>query len=162
RLTGAEGLRAVIARLDGFELPARAWEPAVLPARLDRYDASMLDMLCLSGQAGGSRLSSPSMGGAGRSLRVGLCLPRHTSAGQGLRFADGTGQDAVEEGLDDTSRQVLSVLRSTGASFLRDLSRAAGVEADVLTTAVAALAARGLVTSDGFAGVRALLRVLKA
>jgi ATP-dependent Lhr-like helicase len=56
---------------------------------------------------------------------------------------------------------VLAALRSGGASFLRDLSRAAGVEADALTTAIAALTSRGLVTSDGFAGVRALLRVTK-
>jgi ATP-dependent Lhr-like helicase len=161
RLTGAEGLRAVIARLDGFELPARAWERAVLPARLDRYDAAMLDMLCLAGQAGWRRLSSPSADGNGRALRVALCLREHTAAWQALRFSESTPQDALEQGLDDRSLHVLTVLRSGGASFLRDLSKAAGVDADVLTTAVAALASRGLVTSDGFAGVRALLRAMK-
>jgi ATP-dependent Lhr-like helicase len=161
RLTGAEGLRAVIARLDGFELPARAWERVVLPARLDRYDAAMLDMLCLAGQASWSRLSSPSVDGNGRALRVALCLREHAGAWQALRFADATSPDTVEEGLDDTSRRVFAVLRSGGASFLRDLSRTADVEGDVLTSAVAALASRGLVTSDGFAGVRALLRAMK-
>jgi ATP-dependent Lhr-like helicase len=161
RLTGAEGLRAVIARLDGFELPARAWERAVLPARLDRYDAAMLDMLCLAGQAGWSRLSSPPADGSGRALRVALCLREHTAAWQALRFSESTPPDTVEQGLDETSRHVLAVLRSGGASFLRDLSKAADVDADALTTAVAALASRGLVTSDGFAGVRALLRAMK-
>jgi ATP-dependent Lhr-like helicase len=161
RLTGAEGLRAVIARLDGFELPARAWERAVLPARLDRYDAAMLDMLCLAGQAGWRRLSGPSADGNGRALRVALCLREHTDAWQALRFNESVLPDAVEQGLDEASRHVLAVLRSGGASFLRDLSKAAGVEDDALTAAVAALASRGLVTSDGFAGVRALLRAMK-
>ena len=54
----AEGLRAVLAQLDGLELPARAWERDVLPARLERYEPSMLDMLCLSGEVGWARLSS--------------------------------------------------------------------------------------------------------
>jgi ATP-dependent Lhr-like helicase len=161
RLTGAEGLRAVVARLDGFELPARAWERSVLPARLDRYDAAMLDMLCLAGQASWSRLSSPSADGNGRALRVALCLREHACAWQALRFSDTTTPDTIEEGLDDTSQHVLAVLRSGGASFLRDLSRAAEVGGDALTSAVAALVSRGLVTSDGFAGVRALLRAMK-
>ena len=33
-LTGPDGLRAVIAQLDGLELPARAWERDVLPGRV--------------------------------------------------------------------------------------------------------------------------------
>ena len=33
---GIDGLRAVIAQLDGLELPARTWERDVLPARLER------------------------------------------------------------------------------------------------------------------------------
>src|SRR5262249_3391136 len=62
---------------------------------------------------------------------------------------------------DEASRRVLAALRTGGASFLRDLSHSVGVEADALTAAVAALASRGLVTSDGFAGVRGLLRAMK-
>ncbi len=57
QLEGHDGLRAVIGRLDGFELPAKAWERAVLPARLQRYEPSMLDLLCLTGEAGWTRLS---------------------------------------------------------------------------------------------------------
>src|SRR5262249_32800845 len=43
RLAGLDGLRAAIASLDGFELAASAWERSVLPARMDRYDPSLLD-----------------------------------------------------------------------------------------------------------------------
>ena len=55
RLTGPDGLRQVLERLDGFEAPAAAWERAVLPARMDRYEPSMLDVLCLSGEVGWAR-----------------------------------------------------------------------------------------------------------
>ena len=35
KLRGIEGLQAVLAQLDGFEVAASAWERSVLPARLD-------------------------------------------------------------------------------------------------------------------------------
>ena len=38
RAAGLEGLAAVIAQLDGFELPAAAWESDVLAARCEEYD----------------------------------------------------------------------------------------------------------------------------
>jgi ATP-dependent Lhr-like helicase len=58
RLAGVEGLRAVLAQLDGLELPARAWERDVLSTRVEGYEPSMLDVLCLSGEIGWARLSS--------------------------------------------------------------------------------------------------------
>ena len=59
RLTGLDGLREVLGGLDGFELAAGAWERTVLPARIDGYEPSMLDMLCLSGEIAWMRLSAP-------------------------------------------------------------------------------------------------------
>src|SRR5204862_4757364 len=59
RLAGIDGLREIIAVLDGFELPAGAWERSVLPGRLDGYEPSLLDMLCLSGEVCWGRLSIP-------------------------------------------------------------------------------------------------------
>jgi len=50
-------LRAILTQLDGFELAASAWETRILPARLDRYEPSMLDALCLTGEIGWARLS---------------------------------------------------------------------------------------------------------
>ena len=58
RLTGLDGLRAILTQLDGFELAASAWETRILPARLDRYEPSMLDALCLTGEVGWARLST--------------------------------------------------------------------------------------------------------
>src|SRR5204863_3918273 len=40
RLTGVDGLRAVITQLDGYETAADAWERSVLPARVEGYEAS--------------------------------------------------------------------------------------------------------------------------
>src|SRR6185503_2783649 len=59
RLAGLDGLREIVAILDGYELAAAAWERAVLPARLGTYEPQMLDMLCLAGEVGWARVSTP-------------------------------------------------------------------------------------------------------
>ena len=56
-LSGSDGVLHAVQRLDGFELAAGAWERHILPARVDRYDPSRLDLLCLTGQVGWARLS---------------------------------------------------------------------------------------------------------
>ncbi len=164
RLTGADGLRAALRQLDGFELPAKAWERVVLPARLDRYEPSMLDMLCLTGQVAWSRLSSSTPGGGpgtAQSMRVALFLHEHAAAWHALRFAEPVERDALEANLDDDAQRLLMRLRSRGASFLRELTKSCELDDPSLANAIVALATRGLVTADGFAGVRAIERMLR-
>ena len=161
RLTGADGLAAIIARLDGFELPAAAWERVVLRARLDRYDPQMLDMVCLTGQAAWGCLSVPSGDNASHRLRVALFLREHAAAWQVLRFADDAQRAAIEDGLTTNERSVVASLRGHGASFTRDLGRSTGMDEASLSSAIVTLVSRGLVTSDSFAGARAILRRLK-
>ena len=158
-VAGADGLRASVAQLDGFELPASAWERAVLPARLARYEPPMLDMLCLTGQVGWGRLSTvaPSAG-ARHPMRVALFLRDHGDAWQTLRFADQAHRDSVELLLTDVERRVLTTLRARGACFLRDLAATCRLDEITLAGVMVTLAVNGLVTSDGFAGVRAVAR----
>ncbi|HEV8305535.1 MAG TPA: DEAD/DEAH box helicase, partial [Gemmatimonadales bacterium] len=56
RAEGPEGLAAVLDLLDGYDVPAGAWESDVLPARLADYDPLWLDGLCLSGEVAWGRL----------------------------------------------------------------------------------------------------------
>jgi ATP-dependent helicase Lhr and Lhr-like helicase len=57
QLTGEHGVLEVIKQLQGFELPANAWEGQVLACRVNKYNPSVLDQLCLSGVIGWGRLS---------------------------------------------------------------------------------------------------------
>jgi ATP-dependent Lhr-like helicase len=156
RLTGLDGLRDVVASLDGYEIAAAAWERSVLTARFDRYDPSMLDMICLSGEAGWARLSpahlegrpAPSLAPA---TPIALFLREHASAWRAMRTRD------EEPPIGETAGAVLSVLRSRGASFFGDLAAACRLDADQLRHAIGALVACGLATSDGFSGLRALV-----
>jgi ATP-dependent Lhr-like helicase len=179
RLTGLDGLREALATLDGFELAGAAWERAVLPARVDGYDASMLDLLCLTGEVGWARLSPPGIGarpstelGTTLSLSpldglgaiqpprltpatpVALFLREHGDAWQTLRAAEGD----PEGRLPENARRVLDVLRSRGASFLNDLRAAGALDASEVRRSLGTLVASGMAASDGFAGLRALMR----
>ena len=156
RLTGLDGLREVVASLDGYELAAGAWERAVLPARLDPYDPSMLDMICLAGEAGWGRLSPGQVPGSPvpslvPATPIALFLREHAAAWRALRTTE------AESALGEAAGNVLSALRSGGASFFRDLATACRLDADQLRHAIGALVACGLATSDGFSGLRALV-----
>ena len=100
RLTGIDGLRAVLAQLDGFEIAERAWERYVLPLRIDRYEESQLDTLCLSGEIRWARLSSGIVLGN-------PCVPMTATA------------------VSERAQNVLEVLRTRGPSFARDLDQEA-------------------------------------
>jgi ATP-dependent Lhr-like helicase len=159
RLTGVDGLRDVVASLDGFELPAGAWERSVLPVRMSPYEPHFLDLLCLAGEAGWARLSAP--GGDPSAPRlvpgtsIALFLRDHVDAWLRLTPDDVA---ARELALSEEARSVLQVLRKRGASFLQDLAAATDLDRDALRSAIGALVASGLAVSDGFSGLRALIR----
>ena len=56
-LRGEHGLLEVLRQLQGFEIPASAWERHILARRVAAYDGAALDRLCLMGVAGWGRLS---------------------------------------------------------------------------------------------------------
>jgi len=160
RLIGLDGLRALIAQLDGFELAASAWEKSVLPSRLDRYEPSMLDMLCLTGDVGWARLSPqaaderPARSRPVSSTPIALFLREHFGLWQTMRGAT----EDCGAALGAVARNVLDALRARGASFVRDLAAACRVEIAELESALGELVAAGFVASDGFAGLRAVVR----
>jgi len=54
---GERGTLEVLQQLQGFEVPANAWERQVLARRVADYDPKWLDQLCLTGAVGWGRLS---------------------------------------------------------------------------------------------------------
>ena len=160
RVTGHEGLREVVAMLDGYEVGAAAWERSVLPARLDRYEPAMLDLICLTGEAGWGRLSATVLPDARPAslvpaTPVAIFLHEHAAAWRSLR----AGGDPPA--LTGDAETVLAVLRARGALFFGALAEACAFDPDRLYQAIGALVAAGLVTSDGFSGLRALIRAAR-
>ena len=56
RLHGIDGTLQVIRQLEGYEIPAAAWEAQILPSRITGYRREYLDQLCYSGEVMWGRL----------------------------------------------------------------------------------------------------------
>ena len=157
RLEGPMGLVAVLEQLQGFHLPAAAWEEEVLRSRLRRYDAAWLDQLCLSGELAWGRLLPPSnpegrSSGLIRSVPVTLMFREKLPGYETL--ANGNGRPH----LSAAAQQVAEHLSQRGASFLPDLARHTGRLPSQVEKALGELVAQGLVTGDGFGALRSLLK----
>jgi ATP-dependent Lhr-like helicase len=156
---GPDALDAIIAQLQGYEAPASAWESEILPARLENYDFTWLDDLCLSGRAVWTRLTPPaSTATAGnanviRTTPVTL-LPRR-SASTWTRVAP---NPAAQPSAPSSRAQIVAdFLQAHGASFHDEIVEGTRLLRTQVEDALAELVALGRVTSDSFAGLRALL-----
>jgi ATP-dependent Lhr-like helicase len=152
RVKGAEGLAAVIGQLDGFELPAGAWERDVLAARVQDYQPDFIDRLCLSGRVAWGRITPA--GGTGksplRSSPIALMPREHAALWRAA-------EDPAAEALTSDARAVFEALRARGASFFHELAGTTGLLRAQVERALGELAGAGLVTADSFSGLRALL-----
>ena len=52
QMMGERGLLHVLKQMQGFEVPANAWERQILARRIQNYDREALDDLCLTGAVG--------------------------------------------------------------------------------------------------------------
>ena len=149
------------AQLQGFEAPAAAWESEILPARLDDYDFTWLDDLCLSGRAVWTRLTPPAPTGAAgganviRTTPVTL-LPRRSAAAVDARGAAAPADRRRADELARAGGRRFPAARTAHRSTTRS-STARSLLRTQVEDALAELVALGRVTSDSFAGLRALL-----
>ncbi len=157
RREGPDALAALVTQLEGFEAPAAAWEAEILPSRLDNYDFTWLDDLCLAGRAAWTRLTVPARvaathAGPIRTTPVTL-LPRRSLALWNRAVpVEGETSAASARG-----QRVADYLRSHGACFYDEIVEGSGMLRTQVEDALAELVVLGLVHSDSFSGLRALL-----
>jgi ATP-dependent helicase Lhr and Lhr-like helicase len=172
RMEGPDALAAILGQLEGFEAPAGAWETEILPARVSGYDPAWLDDQCLAGRIAWARLRprgnpSPSSalspdredgrvrgtGSAGpvRTTPIALLARRHAPLWSALSPMPDPAQASGR------ARAVADFIRDNGASFFDELADGTRLLRPQIEEALAELVALGLVTSDSFVGLRALL-----
>ena len=157
RMAGAKALDPILAQLEGFEAPAAAWEAEILPARLADYDRDWLDERCLAGHLTWMRLRPRSGAGSDRrasplrTTPITILPRRHSSAWTSLSPQTDAARPSPR------AQAVMDWIRQNGASFFHDLLEGCGLLRSQLEEAIAELVALGLVTSDSFSGLRALL-----
>jgi len=161
QLHGVDGTLAVIRQLEGYEIPAAAWESSILPRRVMRYRPEYLDCLCLSGEVVWGRHSphrafeEPLPGRRVRPTRVapvGFWL-----RGDNEVLAAAAQARPGPDALSHPAREVLEEIETRGASFFADLQRSTGRLPSEIEDALWELVAAGLVTADGFENLRSLL-----
>ena len=165
QLGGERGLLEVVRQLQGFEIPANAWEKQILRPRVQDYDPGLLDQLCLTGAVGWGRLSPhPATledSGSGRRRVVPTSVAPITffvrEDSDWMQPRNPEDEQAEERVLSDSARQVAEFLRRRGASFFADIVRATGKLKAEIETALWELVAAGLVTADGFENLRSLI-----
>jgi ATP-dependent helicase Lhr and Lhr-like helicase len=157
QLHGVDGLFQILKQLQGYEIPAAAWESVVLPRRIVDYDPELLDRLCLSGEIAWGRLSphrafdpdSPT-----KRVRPTRIAPIAIFRREDFSFL---AAPPTETPLSHPARDVFDVLQKRGASFFVELVKSSGRLASEVEEALWELVAAGLVTADGFDNLRALL-----
>jgi len=158
-MQGPDAFEVIVAQLEGFEAPAGAWETEILPARIAEYEPSWLDDQCLAGRIAWARLKPRNgrMNGSERNptpvrtTPITLLARRHAPLWTSLSPAG----DAVQ--LSARAQAVLDWIREHGASFFDELAEGTGLLRAQVEEALAELVALGLVNSDSFGGLRALL-----
>jgi ATP-dependent helicase Lhr and Lhr-like helicase len=159
RTAGPDAVEVIAGQLEGFEAPAGAWETEILPVRLAGYEPAWLDDLCLAGRIAWARLrprngrpdGSERSAAPVRTTPITLLARRHAPLWAALS------QTAEPVHPGSRAQAVADCIREQGASFFDELVDGTGLLRAQVEEALAELVAHGLVTSDSFAGLRALL-----
>lgn len=145
RLNGAEGLLAVITRLQGLFLPLPVWESIVFPSRLTDYRKETLDLLCAGGEViwigrkdPGEKEGKVAFFLVEAKELIVPFLPAEPKLDQEQTSASG----------------LYSLLVSNGASFLSAISRTTGRAPSELMPELLELVWAGLISNDQFAPLR--------
>ncbi len=166
QMEGPESLKAIIEQLEGVEAPAAAWEGELLPARMVEYDPAWLDALCLSGEVVWARLtplarsaaveSGERSRGSGPVRNTPIALLRRKNFALWSSVFPQPAPASITE-FSTTTQAVYDYLMTRGASFFTDIVENTKLLRSQVEEALAELVANGIVVSDSFAGLRALL-----
>ena len=156
RMQGPDAVAAVLAQLEGFETPAAAWETDILPARITEYEPEWLDEQGRAGRFVWTRLASRAADrerGAAPVRATPITLLARRNVKNWSLFTEA----ADPANLTSRARAVVEHITAQGASFFDDIAESVRLLPAEAEEALAELVALGVVNSDSFGGLRALL-----
>jgi ATP-dependent Lhr-like helicase len=156
RMQGPDAVPAVLGQLEGFDAPASAWETEVLPARIAEYDPAWLDEQCLAGRIVWTRLATRA-GDAERGAAPVRSTPIALLARRNARLWSSLVARPETPQLTAKAQEVAAFIQAHGASFFDEIVEGAKLLPTQVEEALAELVALGIVNSDSFGGLRALL-----
>jgi ATP-dependent helicase Lhr and Lhr-like helicase len=159
RMEGPDAVAAVVSQLEGFDAAAASWETELLPARVAGYEPDWLDDLCRAGRVVWTRLDAPRLDpqrGHGPSPVRSTPITLMTRKNLPLWMALAKGSNETVH-LSTRAQAVADYLAQHGASFFDDIAGGLDLPRTFVEDGLRELTAAGLVNSDGFSGLRALL-----
>jgi len=160
RLHGIDGTLQIVRQLEGYEIPAFAWEAQILPARVAGYRPEFLDRLCYAGDVMWGRLTPHPALEPGLSDSRGHVRP--TRLAPIALFLRANGDELILQrerdraALSHAAREVLEQIEILHAPFFAEIARATKRLPSEVEEALWQLVAAGLVTADGFDALRSL------
>ncbi|MBA3537901.1 MAG: DEAD/DEAH box helicase, partial [Tatlockia sp.] len=172
QLRGERGLLEVIQQLQGYEIPANAWEKQILAKRVIDYNKDWLDSLCFRGVIGWGRLSPhPAIAALAEEVEEGKeskpykrIIPNSVSPITFFIRGDSAWMAGIKTyNLDDlqvlshVAQGIYTFLKENGASFFIDIVESVGHLRTEVETGLWELVSAGIITADGFDNLRALI-----
>ena len=156
RVEGADAVANIVAQLEGFEAPAGAWETEILPARVNEYDPAWLDDLSRAGRVVWTRIAPLASNGERAPSPV-RTTPTVLASRRNLALWTRLALDSSDIALTSRASRALEFITAQGASFFDEIVEGTGLLRTQVEEALGELVAHGVVNSDGFGGLRALL-----
>jgi ATP-dependent Lhr-like helicase len=163
QLEGKRGLLEAVAQLQGYDIPAVAWERHILPARVAEYRGSWLDELCIAGDVAWARFAGRK-GDTGRSIAASSATPISLARRSDLAWLVAgvrNGSGVVGAPKVGAAAEVHELLSAKGALFYDDIVAATRRMPGDVERGLWDLVARGLATADAFQALRSLMASTK-
>ncbi len=162
QLEGKRGLLEAVAQLQGYDIPAVAWERHILPGRVAEYRGSWLDELCIAGDVAWARFAGRK-GDTGRSIAASSATPISLARRSDLAWlvAGVRNGSNVEPPKMGAAAEIHELLSAKGALFYDDIVAATRRMPGDVERGLWDLVARGLATADAFQALRSLMASTK-
>ena len=160
RMEGPDAVAAVMSQLEGFEAAAGSWETELIPARVAGYEPHWLDDLCRAGRVVWTRLEAPKVDASrtqGPSPVRGTPITLLTRKNLAVWTALAKTAEPRSVRISTRAQALADYLGQHGASFFDDIAEGLDQPRTFIEEALRELTAAGLINSDGFSGLRALL-----
>lgn len=163
QLIGEQGLLQIIEQLQGFEIPAKAWEKEILAKRLTHYDPQILDRLCMMGVIGWGRLSymtenEPPTKEGKRVIPTSIAPITFflRDSFQWMPKKQETEEPSLAH-LSHCAQAIVAYLKKYGASFFNEMQYEVGFLKSEIEMGLWELVSAGMVTADSFDNLRSLI-----
>jgi ATP-dependent Lhr-like helicase len=164
QLKGQNGVLEIIRQLQGFEIPAYAWEKQILAKRVSDYNRDMLDHLCLTGVIGWGRFSRhPLQANSNAESSKQVINPTSVAP---ITFFIREESDWIPKnelvienlsGLNALAKEIYVYLQKSGASFFADIARHIDNLKSEIEMGLWQLVSAGKITADSFDNLRSLI-----